>query len=333
MNRKLLFAAAACCIATIIGFSCKKKADDTSTITTSKSALFSGLKSDAQVFNVTAGVPGKVVGKNGTVIHFYPNSFRDKNSVTITSGTINIELVEMYKPGTMIANGATTSTSTALLASGGQVKIKAWKNGQEVFANTYRIAFKQPNTSNQQMELFYGNTNNSDSIATWTAFGDSTKPGTTAKSTIAVTDTTADTTGGSGGGSTYTYPPGIYYIFDSCTDFNWVNVDRFYSSPTPLTKEITVTLPDNSFTQFNTNIFIMLPTENAVTQFEAEDALTYKPRIKLPTGSSYKLVVITNKGGTYYYCEKTGTITAGESISPSMAEETLYDIKARLGAL
>jgi len=67
----------------------------------------------------------------------------------------------------MIANRASTTSNGKILTSCGQVFLTASINGQEVFANKFGIAFKQASLKTLPMFLWYGNTDNSDSIVNW----------------------------------------------------------------------------------------------------------------------------------------------------------------------
>src|SRR5690606_33285999 len=88
--------------------------------------LFESLRSPAQSFTVTAGTEQTITGAQGTKIIFYPNSFKDAAGNTLSSGSVNISLTEVYTPGQMIAHRTTTTTNDdRLLTSGGQVLITA----------------------------------------------------------------------------------------------------------------------------------------------------------------------------------------------------------------
>ena len=81
--------------------SCSKPYNDSHTVTVSPSytinQLFAGLRTSPQTLTVTAGRDTIVYGANGTRMHFYTNSFKTAAGAIITSGTINLQLVEMYK--------------------------------------------------------------------------------------------------------------------------------------------------------------------------------------------------------------------------------------------
>jgi len=283
----------------------------------------SGLRSTPQTYTVIAGRDTVIMGKDSTVMHFYPNSFKLATGNIITSGSISIQLIEMYMPGVMIANGATTTVMDGtLLQSGGQVYIKATMNGQEVFANKYGLGFRHPGSSNQPMEIFYGSLGNVDSTVQWT-ISDTSKTGSAASGTT--TDSSI---------STATDPhPSFMYIFDSCTSFDWVNCDHFMGNGA--NDKIFFQLPDDSYSNTNTVVYLTLTETNSVEKAEYSGGGKFLIA-HLPGGVPYKTVAITNKDNMYYYCEQIGTTTVTHAVITvpmAMAPETLGDIIARLRGL
>ena len=281
--------------------------------------LFGSLKSTPQTFTVTAGTNQRIEGAKGTLLTFHPQSFRDANGNTISSGTVNIELIETYKPGTMIANRVTTSTaSNRQQTSGGSVHIKATMNGQEVFANNYSIGFKQSGPSENPMALFRG---------------------------YAVTDSSAsdikwadDTTGTVDRTTKVDSSESFYYLFDSCTSFNWINCDYFYSAPAPKT-DITVVMPDSSYNATNTQVFVVFPAINSVTTMYAYDAATHSIKFGysnyyLPVGSQVHIIVIGAKNNNYFtVLQQNVTVTNNMTISLTPVAQPLSYIQSLLSSL
>jgi len=282
---------------------------------------FAGLRTAPQGLSVQAGRDTVVFGAKGTMMHFYTNSFKYANGSIITSGTVYLQLIEMYKPGDMIANRATTTANGQPLSSGGQVSIVASMNGQEVFANKYGIGFKQPGASSEAMELFFGSTGNTDSLAVWTA-GNNTTPGTTAATT------TVDST---------RLPYSAMYVFDSCTSFNFVNCDHAFTSGSSHIYT-NIIFPDSTFNLQNTQVYICMPAFNSVVgnsdHFFVAATATINGSFYAPPGTAYKLVAIANKGQTMYYFESSGTVPSDTlKVSAAMATDTQSDILARLSGL
>ena len=279
--------------------------------------LFKEFRTTPEVQCVTAGIPQTVTFAKGTRLTFYPNSFKDAAGAIITSGTVCIEMVEMYKPGDMIANRATTTTKDGeLLRSGGQVYINATKDGQTVYANKYGIAFRQPAPSEQPMDLYYGDRDNEDSVTQWT-ISSTINPGTSVPGTR--TDSLVSS-----------------FYFDSTTRFRFINCDMLYTISGPRTNNIRIFMPDTSFNKNNTNVLFVFPTINSVVR-----SSQYEPRIftchgsyTLPVGLDVSIIVLTKKNDDYYYYEQTGlSITDGMTINATITKQSLDFIKSKLNAL
>ncbi|MCF8450732.1 MAG: hypothetical protein K9G49_12750 [Taibaiella sp.] len=304
---------------------------------TKLNALFAALRTTPQTINVTAGKYQVVYGAKGTKLTFYPNSFKDAGGSIITSGTVTLKLVEMYKPGQMIGERATTTSSGGQLMSGGQIRISASMGGAPVYARKYGVGFREAVSSTQDMALFYGNTANEDSVATWgaqvTALG-AIVGGTVVDTLIDTTaDTTADTsTVPSGwGGSGYNY-----YQFDSCIDFNWINCDYFWNSTAPKTT-VSVSIADTGFHIGNTEVFFVFPSVNSVGNaygsYASGVSVSFK-KYSLPEGTALTAIVVSQKYGNYYYAEQKGiTISTNLVIPVTMKLQSLSYIKDKLGAL
>ena len=329
-------------IAIALIVSCKKTNNSQIAGTQSLNQLFAGLRSAPQNFSVTAGRDTVVYGNKGTKLHFYTNSFQDATGTIITSGTIYLSLIEMYKPGDMIANRATTMANGQILQSGGQITMTATMNGQPVYANKYGIGFQHSNQSYAPMALFYGSTGNADSTTTWTQ-SDSNRQGNV------VVGTKPDTTGSSGSTN--------YFSFDTCTNFTWANCDWFYTNDSPKVS-VSAILPDSSFNAANTQMYLVLPNVNqwsgTADTFTAVlgtaepylgsggyNATTNTLKLIsegntniVPAGLNYKLIIIANKSGQFYYYEQSGIMPHnGLVATAAMATDTQQDIKDRLAGL
>lgn len=319
MKKQLLFGATLFfgCMLTIV--SCKKDPVPITEKVNTINSLFQELKSTPQTFTVTAGTQQTIKGAKGTKITFNPQSFKNASGTVITSGSIKIELTEMYKPGEMIANRVTTTTaSNNLLTSGGCVNIKATLNEHEVFANNYKIAFKQPAHSENPMALFNGYTI-TDGTGTNVRWSDD--------STNTIPRTTKDPTDLT-----------FYYAFDSCTNFNWINCDYFYSAPAPKT-DITIVAPDNSYNLDNTQIYIIFPAMNSLINMYAYDTPTHSfnfghPSFYLPVGTVIHIMILGSKNNNYFMdLHQNVTVTNGMSVNFTPVNQTLGFIQNTLSTL
>lgn len=331
------------CLAGVFITSCTRSYNNYHTIQvpvsqSSLNALFDSLRPASQNLAVTAGSLHTVFGINGTKLTFYPNSFKDKNGNIITKGVINLQLTEVYTVNDMITNRAATTSNGQLLTSGGEVCIKATMNGEEVFANKYSIGFKQAGPVQKPMSLFYGNTNTPDSVVTWLAPA-TPQVGVYVSGTITYADTSILYILTSSGYDTVIKQGPVlnYYQFDSCANFNWINCDYFYSSSAQLT-DIMVYVPDSSYNQSNTEVFIIFPGINAAAhtdQYSAPSHFFHLSRgYYVPVGMPIDIVVVSNKNGAWYYYQQTGITTiSGLFIFANMSQSSLSDIITRLQSL
>lgn len=290
--------------------------------------MFAGMKDATQKFKINAGGTVLLKGSGGTAIKFYPNSFKDANGNIITSGEVDIELDEAVTPGDMILNGAGTMGQDGLLQSGGEVKITATQNGQQLRANNYALAFKQKSGSTTPMQLFFSSQNGGG--MTWSGNSNATGAATEA------------TTSSSEFGD-------FVYLFDSVKSFNWVNCDR-YLTITDSNRVCKVILPDNTFvpnmyggaqTISNTIVYIYLHETNSMLMFigiynKSANSIELKyfgRPVNLPLNMRYTILATADKNGEPYFGSVTGTITADMNINLPMEKATKEAIKARLKAL
>ena len=318
--------------------------------------LFAELRSTPQTYMVTTGRDTTVYGEQGTAMHFYANSFKDASGNIITSGAVKVELTEMYKPGDMIRNRATTTTTDdKILQSGGEINIVATMNGKEVFANSYGLAFKQNAPSSQPMELYYGSIDNSDAILKWTIADGSGFIAATLDSTMHQDSAGIGIVGyyqnrrnhrpnGTPADSTTCTNRGCFYIFDTCKHFHQINCDHFAGTPASQLTGVSVVLPDNSFitmgssTQRNTELFLVLPSINASIPFDiyrasASNTVGLSSGNKIPIGWNYEIAVVANKNGQFYYWQTSGLSTSGLTVNAVMAPVTSDYIKTQLSGL
>lgn len=288
-------------------------------------ALFKELRSKEQHFVVTAGTTVHISGKEGTSLVFSPTSFKDAAGNIITSGMVDVTIVEMYKGGSMLANRASTMCGTRPLQSTGQINITATLNGQPVYSNGYKISFKQPVAMPTPMALFYGNTNNTDSIVTWeTPRYDS---GTMASST--------------------TYDNGYEaYVYNFCGRFGWVNSDALYEFSDSLTS-VSVSFPDASNNPANTQLYIYLPQINSLMASTVESGgnINYIERTHtmkilnwgesqiVPIGWEYKLIAVCRKGDFYWTYHSEGTVTQNMHLMADLQPLTAKNLLAYLDSL
>ncbi|MFN8283639.1 MAG: hypothetical protein U0U67_10520 [Chitinophagales bacterium] len=275
-----------------------------------------------QSFTINAAQFQTVVGAKGTTIYLPPSAFKTKTGAIVSSGNVIVKLQEMLKGADMILSNKTTTSDGKLLKSGGQIYIKAYKDGEElvmnksVFTNVYI-----PSATNTPMDLFYGTVTPSDSIS-----GDTTINWTPVDTSRNVVNTTiTDTTAGH-----YTYA--FTFKLDSLT---YINCDYFYNSPNPLTN-IFVTTP-SAFVDSNTNVFIYFPSINSVTRMHtfnfATNTFSLSNGYFVPEGLSIKIVVIAKIEDQYYYEIKPTTVVTNLTVTSNPVAATLAEIQTAIQGL
>lgn len=287
--------------------------------------LFSLLKSSPQIITVPAGVAKTVYADKGTQLSFYPNSFKDASGNIISSGDVQVSIVEMYKTGDMISNRASTTSNGELLESGGQIYISASMGGAPVFANTYGVGFAQEDSSATPMSIFVGAPSPTDTVVTWEV-GDTARAGTTTT------------------GTTVTGNPSIpasyrsRFIFDSCTSFGWVNCDRFRGYTGSWTN-VRVTMPDSTYDRVNTAVFYTFPSVNGVMQATEYDKETMRFSLRsysrVPLDIDMKVVVMsmTKDGSIRFYQDIGIIVTDTMIIDATPVSMSLDSVKLMLSEL
>jgi len=313
----------AICVALSLITSCKKNDYDggNNTILANNTAtILEVFHSTPTAFSITAGTTKEVLGPQGTLLRFYPHSFRDKNGNIISSGTVNIDLTEMYAAGDMLKYYTSTNSGSAVLNSGGEVLIKATMNGEEVTANKYGIGFNAVRTpTTGPRELFYGNTYATDGIVTWGGSGGAIG--------------TAITGAGPVAGATIALPSGSYYMFDSCTSFNWVAGEHNYSG-TSQNITVKVKLSNGSFAGNVWSVAYMgLSSERVATVLYQEsfdrDSQTGVYKGWAPVGTSQKfMLIIPRDKNTWYYYKTEQLITDGVTINATLTEASKDEMDA-----
>ncbi|RYE12787.1 MAG: hypothetical protein EOP51_30905 [Sphingobacteriales bacterium] len=129
-----------------------------------------------------------------------------------------------------------------------------------------------------------------------------------------------------------------YYIFDTCTSFNWINCDYFYDAPNPKT-DITVVMPDGTYNDTTTNVYVVFPTLNVVASMMHYDAATHAfsfstPNYYCPVGLNIKVMIMGIKNNAYFYDLQTNlTVTNGMTLTANPGNTTLSALQAVLAGL
>lgn len=304
-----------------LAISCKDDKDNNTNDTSALTQLYKDLKFEAQEFTITAGSSTNITGALGTVIKFYPNSFKDKNGNIVNSGNIKVYLTEVLDPQHMVANRVQTVTeSSRLLSSGGAINIIATLNGDTLATNGYGIEFnKRNNTIIDTMALYPGYTNNviGGNGVMW--YDDTT--GTTYSKRRQDPDSFSH-----------------YYNFDSCFNFGWVNCDYYASFDNPKTN-IGVVMPNNTFNVNNTEVTIVNKRLNIVASLtgynsNANTFMAHDPMYYLPVGERVSIIVISgNNGKVYVDTFKNVQLTNNHTFYADPTESTSAQVGAMINEL
>lgn len=324
---KLLTIGLSISVMTILGFtSCKKdndsgNGDNNSTL----NVLFEQLKSAPQTFSVVAGSFQTIEGADGLIINFYPESFLDANDNIISNGeTIEVKLIETLTYDKMIANRVQTTTqNNRRLISAGSFHLEASLNGQALKANKFGAYFPA------------GNTQPTSPMAIFTGYETPTTGGPTVMWYDDTTQTTmAKRLNDNGGNSNNAY----YYLFDSCTDFGWTNADYFDDDNRPKT-DIGVALPNNTYNDLNTEVFVVFKSINSVTKMynylqNSNTFIFSSPNYHIPIGEVINVVSFSEKNGSYYMSAHSNiTVTNNHTVNIDPQQVNLTEIATALANL
>ena len=225
------------------------------------------------------------------------NNFTDANGNLLT-GTVNIELVELYTLPAMISTNkvtmATQNGQIVPLASGGEFYISVTQNGTPVnIANPMSISTAPATNPANSMQLFNGNVDTDGNIL-WSL----DNPGTLLLDTAS-----------------------YRYLFDWTGDYDWRNCDYFLNSPNAQTN-VTVLLP--SYCEgTNTLVYGAFPGENILTNLNhiSGSEFATNPGYTLPEGMSFYTVAITLHDNLLKYAIQQSTIGSNHVVDISSMTE------------
>ena len=264
------------------------------------------ISDELQAFTIDASSTQGFTSTNGTQITFYANSFKHSDGSLVT-GNVTIELLEVFDKSGMIRMNAPTlgnlsGGAQAPLISGGEFRIKAFQNGEELQLNDgmgYSVNSIAPNgTIDPNMLLFYGG---DEDTLTWDQ---------------------ADSSSVFGQGEQY------YSFFDS---LNWCNIDQFMNNGGTMTT-VNVQLP-SGFTNLNSALFISIDGANSVVPvwgFE-NGVYTIGPYYQLPVGMPVHFIAMAVIGGVPHTAIVSAIIENGHlEVIPSLDATTDADFASDL---
>jgi hypothetical protein len=262
-----------------------------------------------QVFTVNADNFITIEGNEGTIVYFWPHSLLGANGLIVT-GNVDIELIEVYGKGQMLAsdvptNGLLDSGEIAQLVSGGEFYVNASQNGEDLtLAHPYQVVAPVDNTAGADfdMELFTIEEAGPNDKPAWIEVdagpdNDGTNNDQQQNVEIIKGEGGADSSGAS-----------TAYSFVN-QEFGWSNIDRWYSDPRPKTT-IHVAVPEG-WDDTNCAIYLAYTGENTLARFDTYDAgseLFSEHYGLLPIGLEVSVVFMTESEGEWSYAIQETTI-------------------------
>lgn len=243
-------------------------------------------------FDASSGI--SFTSDDGAIIDIAPNCLMlNGNAVT---GMVDLELVELYNSEDMLVTNRTTmgrlpNADLAMLESGGSFYVSVSQNGEQLDGTNCNIQIRVPASltggPNNGMTLWTG-TINDDNFLEWEEDDDDQN--------IFVE-----------GNEYFTFP----------NDFGWINVDIFYSDPSPKTT-ILVDVP-NGYTLENSAVYLKYEdTPNALAHLDTYNMNTgyfSEHYGQVPIGLSCHVIFVTEQDGQWLYAVKQETIEENEIIT------------------
>ncbi|MFZ1688180.1 MAG: hypothetical protein WAU70_12195, partial [Flavobacteriales bacterium] len=228
-------------------------------------AIFEQNRTDAnQAYVVDAAQGGTVFGAQGTIITVQPNAFRT-NSGGMVSGPVTIQLLEAMGPAHMVGLNLQTvgiyGGQKRMLQSGGEVRVRAEANGQQVTVVDGEVVIHVPAAAGVDplMQRFVGE-EDQDGDMLWRVDGelDADTGG------VVI----LDSAGGQGWvpGDFYSVPWPANTFGSTWPPFDFINCDH----PLPPggdSTDVTITVPQG-FGNWTTSVWIVLPDINCMVYQE-----------------------------------------------------------------
>jgi len=284
-------------------FSCKRKYQIVPPPTPSSSihdTILKNREDSRSLYYIGGGAGGDFTTDAGIQFHIPYYSFRDLADDTVLS-TVTIEVIEILDPSDMILLNRPTTSSNAVLVTGGQFKVSFSVNGNPVFIGDSTIFARVPTADPDLNMIMFEGTEDNTTFVDWT-------PVTDGFGANVPTPVSVDTINGA-----------LFYYYDIVIDStisNWINCDYFYNFNSPKT-DITLTLPelhDNS----NTFMFVHFDGIQSVMAgyFDGDNFVT---PATIPIGSLVTIVIISEIDDNYY--SKFIPITVGSGYSATITPD------------
>ncbi len=293
-------------------------------------ALFEQNRTDAdQTYFVDATQGGTVFGAHGTIITVQPNAFRT-NAGAVVNGPVSIHLVEVMEPAEMVWLNMQTvvrypNNDKGILQSGGEVRVRAEANGQQVTVAQGAVQIHVPAASIDPLMDRYIGAEDDDGDILWEQDGD------------LLADTGGvfflDSAGGQGWvpGNFYTAPWPANTFGSNWPPFDFINCDH----PLPPggdSTDVTITVPPG-FGNWGTSVWIVLPDINCMVYQELWSGNTVRAGFPVRVGLQGTVVALSEQGGTYHSAFAPITITENHQQTITLQPTTLAQYQQDLQGL
>jgi hypothetical protein len=316
MKTKNILIAVTVTVVQVLILSCHKNGSTSTSGGGQLAGFFQQTQVPSQSFTITGGQFNNITGSKGTQLYIYAGSLLHQNGSAVT-GSVQVQLQEIYSHGDMILSNATTTSDSFLLQSGGEIYLTATQNGETLrISHNNPIGVNMPITGSglSGMQRFTGTVIANNNIAAGSQINWVIVPADTAAAP-AVNDT----------GAGYSYS----FVVDS---FGWSNCDRFYNLPGGT--DPMIQLP-TGYDNTNTTVYMIFDAENTVATADRWSSPIYRfhSGSHTPIGLHVTIVAIAKKGSTYYYDIEHEVTASGATFNMNMTQSTLDAIKAAVGQL
>ncbi len=270
-----------------------------------------------QQFTINAATGGTITGTDGTTIYFSPNSFGINGSPV--SGSVEVELIEIYDKGSMLLNNKPTMGQRAsgvreVLKSAGEFYINAVQGSNQLeLLNATSVSSKPfaPSEMDFNMMLFTGGTELNDTTA-WKEAGEVGFK---------------DGQGADGGAVTYSFNIG---------SFGWTNLDRWYSYTGPKTM-LYVDVPEG-FDGDNCEVYLSYdgePTALArMDVWSTENGMFTEHYGQIPIGQQVHFILVAEIDGQLHAKIQAATIVDGHiEVMDGLTPISQSDLESSINSL
>jgi hypothetical protein len=263
----------------------------------SLNAYFDNKKQAEQEFIINTAGNSPIIGNQGTKIGMGRECLKFPNGDTV-AWPFTVKLIELYKPKDMIYYQMPTVASGNILATEGEIRLRAFKNNTELLLKPNpclaQVEFRDLDSiRNTSMNVYYGiQTNNKPD---WSVLG-------------VLTNFT---------NTTYGYSAPISVL-------GWINCGKLTGAPIGSALTFTSTTDDLN----NVGIFIYIPSTKTVMQVYNTISSN------IPNGLSVKIIAIGIKSnGDLYSFSQALTVTSASTIDVTMAATTDANLTSTLDNL